>query len=122
MYWSGLWTLAIVMLPIQTALITHFQASSGTVALYCGNLVLASGALAMLSIYVRRHPELSAGRTPLPRDEVIGTLVVVGTLLLALAIGTVFPRVNFWALLLMLLSGPAHRLIPARWRGTESVA
>jgi uncharacterized membrane protein len=121
-YLSGLWTLAIVMLPIQTALITHFRASSGTVALYCGNLVLAVGSLAVLSIYVHRHPELSAGRTPLPRAEVVSILAVVVALLLALVIGTLFPRVNFWALLLMFGSGRALRLLPARWRGERPVA
>lgn len=121
-YLSGLWTLAIVMLPIQTALITHFEASSGTVALYCGNLVLASGSLAILSIYLYRHPELTAGRTPLPLDEVVGTLAVVGALLLALVIGTVFPQVNFWALFLMFLTGPVHGLFRTRWRGKQPVA
>lgn len=111
---SGLWTLAIVMLPIQTAIITDFTPSSGTVALYCGTLLLATGALSILSIYAYRHPELSVGRTPLPIDEVTGSLVTSGALLLAAVIGSAVPRINYWALFLLLLTGPVERLFRSR--------
>jgi uncharacterized membrane protein len=113
---SALWTLAIVMLPIQTAIITDFSPSSGTVALYCGTLVLASGALSALSIYAYRHPELSVGRTPLPFEVVTSSLVTFAALLLAGVIGAAFPEINYWALFLLFLTAPIERLFRWRWR------
>ena len=109
---SGMWTLAIVMLPIQTAIITDFPPSSGTVALYCGTLLLATGALSALSIYAYHHPELSVGRTPLPIEVVAGSLATFGALLLAAVVGVSFPQINYWALFLLLFTGPAETL----WR------
>ncbi|WIM93517.1 TMEM175 family protein [Actinoplanes oblitus] len=113
---SGLWTLSIVMLPIQTAIITDFPPSSGTVALYCGTMLLAVGALATLSAYAYRHPELSAGRTPLPFPVVTGSLVTFGALLLAGVIGVAFPQINYWAFFLLFLTGPVEKLLRSRRR------
>ncbi|GAA2704007.1 MULTISPECIES: TMEM175 family protein [Actinoplanes] len=119
---SGLWTLAIVTLPVLTAVITDFPPSSGSVAMYCGTLALATGSLSVLSIYVYRRPELSVGRTPLPFDEVVGTLVTFGALLLAAVIGSVFPQINYFALFLLFLTGPVERLLRSRWRRPRPVA
>lgn len=121
-FWSSLWTLAIVVLPIQTAIITDLSPTSGTVLLYCGNLVLASGSLCLLSLYAYRHPRLSEGRKPVPREELLGSVLVLIALVLALIIGSVFPRINYWGLTLMFLTGPAERLIRARWRRAAAVA
>jgi uncharacterized membrane protein len=117
---SGLWTLAIVMLPIQTAIITDFTPSSGTVALYCGTLALATGALSTLAIYVYRRPELCAGRSPLPLTAVTSSLATFGALLLAGVIGAAFPQINYWALFLLFLTGPVERLFESRRRRNRS--
>ncbi|WP_328474951.1 TMEM175 family protein [Actinoplanes sp. NBC_00393] len=119
---SALWTLAIVMLPIQTAIITDFPPTSGTVALYCGTLLLATGALSALSIYAYRHPELSVGRTPLPIEVVTGSLTTFGALLLAAVVGVAFPQINYWALLLLFLTGPVEGLFLTRRRRARPIA
>jgi uncharacterized membrane protein len=119
---SGTWTLAIVMLPIQTAIITDFPPSRGTVALYCGTLLLATGALSALSIYAYHHPELSVGRPPLPIDVVASSLATFGALLLAMVVGVAFPQINYWALFLLLLTGPAERLFRFGSRRARPIA
>ena len=63
-----------------------------------------------------RHPELSAGRSPLPLSTVTSTLVTFGALVLAAVIGAAFPQVNYWALFLLFLTGPVERLFRSRRR------
>ena len=110
------WTFAIVMLPISTAVIIAFRPSAGSVALYGGTLILASGAMTALALIVYRHPDLSADRPPVTREEVLGNVTIFGVQLLSTVVGAVFhDRVNYWAFLLMFLTGPVERLIKARW-------
>ena len=112
-----LWTFAIVLLPIPTALITAYKPSAGSVALYGGALCLASGSLMMLGWYVRRHPHLAGDATPVPREQVLASATAFGIELVATVIGSVFhAQINFWAFLLMPLGGPLQTLIKARWR------
>lgn len=119
---SVTWTLAIVMLPIQTAIITDFPPTRGTVALYCGTLLLATGALSALSIYAYRHPELCVDRTPLPIDVVAGSLSVFGAMSLATVVGVAFPQINYWAMSLLFLTGPAETLFRSLWRRARPIA
>ncbi|SNY62157.1 TMEM175 family protein [Paractinoplanes atraurantiacus] len=114
---SALWTLAIVLLPVLTSVITTYPPSPTTVALYVGTLVLSSGSLTALTAYVMKHPEVSAGRNPATREALLGNATVFVALLLAAIIGSVFAdAINYWAILLMLLGGPVERLIKSRWR------
>ncbi|MGK5679746.1 TMEM175 family protein [Actinoplanes sp. URMC 104] len=114
---SALWTLAIAFLPIPTAIITAYEPSAGSVALYGGALVLASGSLTLLSLYARRHPALSAGRTPVPAAVVVGNFAAFLAQVAATVIGAVFAgTVNFLAFLLMFLTTPLERAIRSRWK------
>jgi len=113
------WTFAIVLLPISTAVITVFRPSAGTVLLYGGTLILAGGAMTALALVVHRNPGLSGDRTPVTRDEVLGPVTILGVQLVSTAVGAAFPeQVNYWAFLLMFLSGPVESLIKARWEKT----
>jgi len=114
---SLIWTFAVVLLPIPTALITAYKPSAGSVALYGGALCLASGSLMMLGWYVRRHPHLAGDGTPVPREQVLASATAFGIELVATVIGSVFhAQINFWAFLLMPLGGPLQTLIKSRWR------
>jgi uncharacterized membrane protein len=114
--WSLLWTFAIVLLPIPTALITAYPPSAGTVALYGGALCLASGSLMMLGWHGRRHPELAGDATPVRREQVLASGGAFVAELLATVIGSLFAgRVNFWAFLLLFLTTPIQNTIKSRW-------
>jgi uncharacterized membrane protein len=114
---SMLWTFAIVLLPIPTALITAYEPSAGSVCLYGGTLALASGSMTLMARYVYRHPELSGDRPPVGRERVLANLTNFGAQVLATIIGAVFAdSVNFWAFLLMFVAGPVDAAVKARWR------
>ena len=115
--WSMLWTFAIVLLPIPTALITAYRPSAGTVALYGAALCLASGSLMMLGRHGHRHPELAGDATPVGREQVLASGGAFVAELVATVIGSVFhERINFWAFLLLFLTNPVQNLIKSRWR------
>lgn len=114
--WSILWTFAIVVLPLPTAIITAYHHSATTVGLYGGTLVIATGAILMLSLTVHRHPSLSNGTSLATREEVLGAWTAFGLQLLATAVGCVFSdRINFWAFLLLFLSGPIETQVKRVW-------
>ena len=114
--WNLVWLLSIVLLPWPTAIITAYETSPGSVALYIGTLVLSSGSLTALAVTILRNSALSAGRSRETRDGVLSIGTSFGALILALVLGTAFPdTVNFKALLLLFLSGPVEHLIKRHW-------
>lgn len=116
MAWNLVWLLSIVLLPWPTAIITAYDTSPGSVLLYIGTLVLSSGSLTALAVTIHRNPAVSAGRSRETRDEVLGVSTSLAALILALVLGSAFAdTVNFKALLLLFLSGPAEQLIKRRW-------
>jgi uncharacterized membrane protein len=104
-----LWTLTIVFLPFPTALVAQEGHQAATKVLYVGTMVLSSTCLALIATWVGRHPALhSTGALPDPGRAWATTAALLAALVLALAV----PAVGYWALLLVLLAGPALRL----WR------
>ena len=114
--WNLLWMVSIVFMPVPTAIITAYDPSPGTVLLYVGTLLVSSGSLTALAVTVHRKAALSVGRSPETRDEVLGSATSAAALVLALVVGATFwERVNYFALLLLLLSGLVERLVRRRW-------
>ncbi|WP_051807854.1 TMEM175 family protein [Actinoplanes subtropicus] len=115
--WSMVWTFAIVLLPIPTALITAYPPSHGSVALYGGALCVASGSLLMLGWHGRSHPDLAGDGTPVRREQVLASGGAFVAEVVATIIGSVFAeRINFWAFLLLFLTAPIQNAIKSRWR------
>lgn len=117
---SLLWTFAIVCMPITTAVITAYPPSRLSVLFYGVNLIVASGAISMISVYAYRHPEHSEGRARVGRHEVVGILTILGIQFVATGLGClVVHPVNYWAFLLMFLTGPIETVVMSRWSRTR---
>lgn len=109
------WIFAVVLLPVTTQVITAWSPRPATVALYGGALVLAVGAVAAMALHLDRHPGLLRPGHDV-RPQLVGSLVTAGLLVLAVVVGSVFAgAVNFFAYLLLLLSGPVERVVARRW-------
>jgi uncharacterized membrane protein len=118
--WSVLWIFSIVLLPIPTAIITEYSPSPAGVAMYGGALLLASGSMTMLALLIYRRPDVSDNRPPLTRDELLAAVAAFATQLVATTVGAIFAdTINYWAFLLMFLTGPLERLVKARWQNRE---
>ena len=121
--WTLLWTLSIVLLPVPTAIITAYAPAPGPVALYIGTLLVTSGSLTLLTLTAYRHPEVSEGRAPVDREELLGSASATLTIVLALLVGTVFAHsIGYFALMLMFLRTPVEALVKRRWRQARATA
>ncbi|MDO9398036.1 MAG: TMEM175 family protein, partial [Herbiconiux sp.] len=106
-----LWLLTIVFLPFPTELIaTDGSSNPVTTALYVGTMLATSLVGSWQQWLLRRRPALQA-------EAVRGTLrilpALVSTALMAVAFATtvLVPQVGLFALFLLVLTGPAQRLI-----------
>jgi uncharacterized membrane protein len=113
------WLLTIVFLPFATQLTASYSSHDRlAVLVYLGTMALSSIFLAVAAVLVWKRPALRregvSERAAVPR----AALLTAGALVLALVIGVAVPRINYFALLLLLLTGPADRLL-GRWGAAE---
>ena len=109
------WVLTIVFLPFATQLAAAYPVRERlAVGVYIGTIALSSILLAAAATLVWRRPALRregiSERDAFPRAAFLTT----GLLVLAFVLGTAIQAVNYYALLLLLLTGPADRLLPRR--------
>jgi uncharacterized membrane protein len=102
---SLLWALTIVVLPLPTAL-TALDTTPLAVGFYVGTMTLSSIILSAITLTVRRNPALEAKDNPIELNTVIATVSVSIEFVLALVIGVLFPRINYFALLILFLGTP----------------
>lgn len=117
--WSGavvvldvLWLFTIVLLPVATAVTTSFtpEETPAAIAFYIGVMTASSGLLSALSILVLRRAELTDGHDDDAVDRVVGSVETTLGFLLAFVIGTLLPAVNYFALLVLVLTGRLDRI------------
>ncbi|MGY1706614.1 TMEM175 family protein [Geodermatophilus sp. SYSU D00697] len=107
-----LWILTVVLLPFATQVVAVYGADPLAVALYIGTMAVSSACLTGLSVLVWRRPSLRRPGTR-PAPPVAG-LVTTGTILVALVLGLLFPRVNYLGLFLLFLTDPLERALLGR--------
>jgi uncharacterized membrane protein len=105
------WALTVVVLPFSTQVIAEYSTERLSVGLYIGTIAVNSACGTALTLRLRRRPGLRrAGVAPGDPDPT-AALVTTALVLLALVLGVALPAVNFYALLLLLLTGPLVRLV-----------
>jgi len=114
-----LWAFTLVFLPLPTQVAAQFGTTRGAVAFYVGTMLASSVLLTLVVVRVRRHPELREGRARPLLTPPVATSVLFGV---ALVVGVVFIRVNYLALLLMLLSGPLEHVLEPRLDADDDAA
>src|SRR3954447_20244327 len=109
------WSLTIVLVPFATQVAGSFPPEPLAVLVYTGTVTLSAACLAVIGLLVWRRPELRRLVGPRPErrrdaDEPpvppLALLVTSGALVVALLLGTLFRVVNYWALLLLVLTAP----------------
>ena len=105
------WAFTIVLLPFATEVIAEFGTDRLSVGLYIGTILASSAATTVLVTLLRRRAPLRRHGVPAADVDVVPSVVFTALLGLALVVGTVFRSVNFFALFLLFLSGPAERLV-----------
>ena len=109
------WVLTIVFLPFATQLAAAYPARDRlAVGVYVGTITLSSVFMAAAAVLVWRRPALR--REGISRQDAFPRAAFLTTSLLVLAfvLATAIPAVNYYGLLLLLLTGPLDRLLPGR--------
>ena len=110
--WVNLcWAFTIVLLPFATEVIAEFGTDRLSVGLYIGTILASSAATTVLVTLLRRRAPLRRHGVPAADVDVVPSAVLTALLGLALVVGTVFRSVNFFAMFLLFLGGPAERLV-----------
>jgi uncharacterized membrane protein len=108
-----LWLFTIVLLPPATALTTANlpKAHPEVIAVYIGVMSVSSALLTALSLHVVRHTALTDGRDEEASGRLLASSVTTGLFVVALVIGTALPWINYYAIFVLVLTGPIVRLV-----------
>ena len=114
------WAFTVVLLPLPTALIATLTPERSGIAFYIGTMTASSLLLTAICWEVYRQPELGAS----DRQRALTTLYGVGSnaiaFVIALIIGVTFPQINYFALLILLLTIPLDWIVKPRLRAATS--
>jgi len=105
------WVLTIVFLPFATQVVATYGPARLAVATYIGTILVSQACLSVLSLLLWRRPRLRRDGADTRQTPPWAALATTALLILALVLGVAIPAVNYWALLVLFLSGPVERLI-----------
>jgi TMEM175 potassium channel family protein len=105
------WILTIVVLPFATQVLAVYGRDRLAVATYIGTMAASSACLSMLGVLVWLRPSLRRAGTGTQPEPPWASLVTTGTLVVALLAGVLVPAINYFALLLLFLTGPLVGLL-----------
>ncbi|MFD3406289.1 TMEM175 family protein [Kribbella sp. NPDC058693] len=111
-----LWLLMIVVLPFPTEIIGAFPSNRFTAGFYTGTILALSICQSAIAWMIHGHKELENPDNPVSREGLVGSLILTGLTVVAFLLAAFVPGVNFYALLLLLLS---PILMPI-WRRTSA--
>jgi uncharacterized membrane protein len=119
--WANLgWALTIVFLPFATQLTWVYPVDDRVaIGVYLGTLALSSVCLSVVAALVWRRPVLRRESVTAGEAAPWAALATTTALLLALVLGVVFPRINYYALLLLFLASPVQRVMSRRPDGSR---
>lgn len=111
---SLVWAFTIVVLPLPTAMSAEFDSEPLTVGFYIGTMFVSSLILTLLALTVRGDHRLEASANPIASTNVAASASTTLLFVVAFVLGTFVPGVTYWALLVLLLSGPVEALLNRR--------
>jgi uncharacterized membrane protein len=105
------WVFTIVFLAFATQVVATYPAGRLAVAVYIGTMAGSSVCLLLLTALLRLRLGLRRADVQPEDINLPAAVSTTALLVLALVLGVAVPAVNYWALLLLLLSGPVERLL-----------
>lgn len=111
-----IWMFTIVWLPVATAMVGAMDSDRFQLGVYIGSMLTTSLLALAMQLLLLRNPHLSKPENPASRAALPDLITTSGLFALALALGLAIPGVQYWGLLVLLLSGPVERLLQRRMR------
>ena len=113
------WVFTIVVLPLPTEITAVYPASQLTTCIYIGTCFASTLLLTAMSAYLYRHPELEQKDKPVSTLQIWGIGSTAAAFAVALLLALIFPRIQYWALLVLLLATPLDLIVKPRLRARE---
>lgn len=105
------WLATIVWLPVTTAMSDEMDNSDAlSIAVYVGSMALTSVLALVQRLYLRTHRGLHQASEAALRSGIAVDLSMVTLFLLSMAVAILFSAINYYALFLLMLTGPLQRL------------
>ena len=114
------WVFTIVVLPLPTEITAVYPHSVLTVSIYIGTGFASTLLLTAISYYLHRHPELQAKDSPIDGTQLWGIGSTAAGFLVALLLSLIFPAINYYSLLVLLLTFPLDAIMKPRIRRREA--
>lgn len=108
------WAFTVVVLPLPTEMVSQFRTSSLSVGVYIGTMAASTLTLTAMTLLIRKHPRLELEENPMPGREVFSSVVSTIGFFIALILGVLVPAINFYALLIILLTFPLQLIYDRR--------
>lgn len=106
--WLSLaWAFTVVLLPLPSSMLAGWTTGPLLVGFYIGTLLANSALLTAMSVLIYRDPTINDPAEPIPVGRVWGSVASTAGFAIAFVLGTFVPSINYWALLALLVSGPA---------------
>ena len=106
------WLLTIVWMPVATALTGAMSNDDVLVqGVYIGTMILTSLLALAQRIVLHRHPELHSTDDAVLRRGMAVDIAMAVLFALALAVAAAVPAISYYALFLLVLTGPVGRLL-----------
>nr|WP_314846045.1 TMEM175 family protein [uncultured Microbacterium sp.] len=118
------WMATIVWLPVPTAMIGQMNSDRLQAVVYIGTLIMTQVTTLAGWLYLRRHPDLTDDPLDVIREGAIGDATAIILFSVALVIAVLASPNGYVGLFVLLLSGPAARVlnrIGRRGRGPTDV-
>lgn len=116
------WSLTVVFLPLPTEMISQFTTGPASIGIYIGTMAISSLILTVIVLVIRGNPAIELATNPVKDRVVFSSVSTSALFFVALALGVLVPAANFYALLLLLLSGPLDWLYDRRQAKAQSPA
>jgi uncharacterized membrane protein len=114
--WLSLgWAFTVVLLPLPSSMLAGWKTVPLLVGFYIGTLLANSALLTTMIVLVYRDPTISDPANPVPIERVWGSVATTSGFLVAFVLGTFVPSINYWGLLVLLISGPISAVVRQFW-------
>jgi uncharacterized membrane protein len=114
------WSFTVVLIPLPTALTAALNSDPTSIAFYIGTMTASSFLLTAICWEVYRRPELGESDRLRSLTNLVGTGSNTVAFVIALLLGVLLPAVNYWGLLLLLLTILTDAIVMPRLRASAA--
>jgi uncharacterized membrane protein len=100
-YVNFLWIFTIAVLPFPTEIVGAFSTNRFAVMFYIGTILVSSLCHTAMIMIIRKDPEVRGDADPITDQRVLNSQLITGAFVLAFVVGSIWPQIGYYSLLLV---------------------